>query len=394
MLDSKHTISTTRLTPNHLAPPPPPRYASPMSTHTHTPPAPLNFASDNVAGAAPRVIEAVVAANAGFAAAYGGDDVTARVEVMFCALFEREVAVVLLPTGTAANALAVACFTPPWGAVLTHEESHLADDECGAPEFFSHGAKIIGLPGLGCKLDPATIIAQLARMPHGAMKQVQPMLLSVSNVTESGLVYSPAEIRALKDAVTPRGLALHMDGARFANAVAALGCSPAEITWKAGVDVLSFGGTKIGAMAAEAIIFFDPAKARDVKFMHKRSGHVLSKTRFLSAQFEALLADGYWLELARHANAMATRLASGIADIPGCRNAWETQANEVFVIARRSDIAHWRSQGLMTHEWSSRSLRVADRPTEGEDMIRLVTSFATSFESVDRLLHVMNSARG
>lgn len=335
---------------------------------------------------------AVVAANQGAAAAYGGDDVTARVEAMFCELFAREVAVVLLPTGTAANALAVSCFTPPWGAVLTHEESHLADDECGAPEFFTHGAKIVGLPGFGSKLDPAAVIAQLARMPHGAMKQVQPSLLSISNVTESGLVYAPDEVRALKDAITPRGLALHMDGARFANAVAALGCSPAEITWKAGVDVLCFGGTKIGALAAEAIIFFDPAKARDVKFMHKRSGHVLSKMRFLSAQFEALLQDGYWLDLARHANAMAAMLATGLSGLEGCRLAWPVQANEVFVIARRDAAARWREEGLIAHGWSDRALPLSGRPGPDEEIIRLVTSFATGPASIARFLALATQA--
>ena len=353
--------------------------------------APLNFISDNVAGAAPRVMAAILAANDGNTDAYGADEIIKRVEAQFCALFERDVAVVLLPTGTASNALAVASFTPPWGAVLTYEESHLADDECGAPEFFSHGAKIIGLPGIGSKLEPAMVAAQLARMPAGAMKQVQPAMLSISNITESGLVYTAEEVCALKAAIAPRGLALHMDGARFPNAVAALGCSPADITWKAGVDVLCFGGTKIGALAAEAIIFFDKDKARNVRFMHKRSGHVLSKMRFLSAQFEALLANGHWLDLATSANAMAAMLANGIADIPGCRLAWPTQANEVFVIAKRDAIAKWRGHGLRAHGWNDRALAEQDKPGPDEEIIRLVTCFATEAASISRLLALMRN---
>lgn len=351
----------------------------------------LHFASDNVAGAAPRVLDAVIAANAGYAPAYGADDWTKRVEAGFSALFEREVAVILLPTGTAANALATALFTPPWGAVLTHEQSHLADEECGAPEFFTQGAKLVGLPGFGCKVTADAVSRQLARMPAGAMKQMPPALLSIANVTEAGLVYRPAEVRALKEAIAPRGLALHMDGARFAYALATLGCTPAELTWKAGVDVLSFGGTKIGALAAEAIILFDPHRTHDVAFRHKRTGHVLSKMRFLSAQMEALLADGYWLELARHGNAMAARIATAVAALPQARLAWPCEANEVFVIAPRPRIAAWRAAGLHALSWPGRALPAELAPREDEDMLRLVTSFATEASDVERLVALLSS---
>jgi threonine aldolase len=340
----------------------------------------LDFTSDNVAGAAPRVMEAVLAANHGKAPAYGADEITARVTRKLCDLFGREVAVAFLPTGTAANALAAGLFVRPWQSILTFAESHLADDECGAPEFFTHGAKIVGLPGAGSKLTPDEVARRLAQMPEGAMKQMQPALLSISNVTESGLVYQPGEVRALKEAITPRGLALHMDGARFPNAMAALGCAPADITWKAGVDVLCFGGSKIGALAAEAVIVFDPEQARDMKYIHKRSGHVLSKMRFLSAQFEALLDGDYWLELGRHANAMAARLARS-AEAAGCRLAWPCEANEVFVIAPAARVAGWRARGLKAHRWTDMAYVGALAPDE--EIVRLVTSFATTGESVE-----------
>jgi threonine aldolase len=335
----------------------------------------LDFTSDNVAGAAPRVMAAVVAANRGKAAAYGADEATARVTRALCDLFGCEVAVAFLPTGTAANALAAALFVRPWQSILTFRESHLADDECGAPEFFTHGAKIIGLEGEGAKLTPETVAAQLAAMPEGAMKQMQPALLSISNVTEAGLVYHPQEVRALKHIISRRGLALHMDGARFPNAVAALGSTAADITWKAGVDVLCFGGTKVGGLAAEAVIVFAPEKAREMKYIHKRSGHVLSKMRFLTTQFEALLEDDYWLELAAHANAMARLLATG-AQKAGCRLAWPCEANEVFVIAPAARIAGWRAQGLKAHRWTHAAL--SGVLSQDEEIIRLVTSFATT----------------
>ncbi len=209
---------------------------------------------------------------------------------------------------------------------------------------------------VGGKLAPAAVAAKLAAMPEGAMKQMQPALFSLSNVTECGLVYRPEEVSALKRVVAPRGLALHMDGARFPNAVAALGCPPADITWRAGVDVLCFGGSKIGALAAEAVIVFEPEKARELKYIHKRSGHVLSKMRFLAAQFEALLEGDHWLDLARHGNAMAARLAAGVARLPGVNLAWPCEANEVFVAAPAARIAGWRANGLKAHGWTQTAL--------------------------------------
>jgi threonine aldolase len=329
---------------------------------------------------------ALAEANAGPALAYGQDPWTARVEAAMSELFEREVAVALLATGTAANALALACITQPWGAVLTHEESHIADDECGAPEFFTNGAKLVGLAGVGSKLTPEVVTAQLARMPHGAVKQVQPQCLSITQATESGLVYRPAEIAALAAAIRPRGLALHMDGARFANAVVALGCSPADITWKAGVDVLSFGATKNGAWAAEAVVFFDPAKAEQMPWRRKRSGHTVSKGRFVAAQFEALLRNGHWLDLARQANRLAARLAGGLGAISGIRLGWACEANAVFGIMPQAMAASLRADGALFYDWSARSLPAGEALRPGEGIYRFVCSHATTEQEVDGLL--------
>lgn len=348
----------------------------------------MNFASDNAVGASPKVMAAIEAANTGSALAYGNDPWTARVAQQMRDLFEKDVAIWLLATGTAANALALASVTDPWGAVLTHEESHICDDECGAPEFFSDGAKIVGLPGYGSKLLPDVVKERLARMPHGNVKQVQPQCLSISQATESGLVYSPAEVAALSEAIRPRGLALHMDGARFANAVTALGCSPAEITWKAGVDMLSFGGTKNGAWAAEAVVFFDPERAREMPWRRKRSGHTVSKGRFVAAQFEALLAGGHWLDLARTANNHASRLAGGLSAAPGIRLGWDCQANEVFAIMPKALAANLRMAGAVFYDWTGRALAADNQLGPNESIHRFVCSFATDAAEIDKLLAI------
>lgn len=352
----------------------------------------MNFVSDNLAGASEPVMRAMAAANEGFSTAYGNDAWTKRVEALFADLFEREVAVVLVTTGTAANALALASLVDPWGAVLCHQEAHIAADECGAPEFFTGGAKIVGLPGDGCKLVPEVVEHQLARMPAGSLHQVQPQLLSITQATECGLVYKPAEIAALKAAIRPRGLKLHMDGARFANALAALGCTPAEISWKAGVDVLSFGGTKNGAFAAEAVIMFDPADAAEMPWRRKRAGHTLSKGRLIGAQFEGLLAGGHWLDLARHANAMASRLADAIPAAGRLRLAWPCEANEVFLVLPPSAQAGLAAQGVRYIVWSDAALPAGQDLLPGEVVGRFVCSFATQAEEVDRLAALLGAA--
>jgi threonine aldolase len=254
----------------------------------------MDFASDNAWGAAPEILAALTAANSGPTPAYGADDWTARAERRLAEVFERDCAVFLVATGTAANALALAALAPPWGAIFCHETAHVADDECGAPEFYTAGAKLVGIPGAAGKIPEAGLGRALARYPRGLVKQVQPAALTLSQATECGTIYTCAEIAALADMAHAAGLGVHMDGARFANALVSLGCTAADMTWKAGVDVLSFGATKNGALACEAVVFFDPAQADDFAFRRKRGGHTLSKGRLLGAQMLAYLEGDHF----------------------------------------------------------------------------------------------------
>jgi threonine aldolase len=351
------------------------------------------FASDNGLGASDKVMQAILAANAGARLGYGRDEGTRQVEQMLSDLFEREVAAFMVITGTAANGLALSTLTPPWGIVLCHEESHVMEDECCGPEFFTGGAKLIGIRGPGAKITAAALektIASLGRrVPHNAPIHA----LSLTQSTELGLVYSVDEVKALSAIAKAHGLGVHMDGARFANAVASLGCTPAEITWKAGVDVLSFGTTKDGGLACEAIIYFDPAKGAEMTRRRMRGGHLLSKHRFLTAQMEAFLGDDHWLDLARHANAMAARLAAGLAAIPGIRLPYQPQANGLFPIMPQPVIDALTAAGAVFYPWLDKGLPPDQAVRPGEAMMRLVTSFATREEEVDRFLAVARAAR-
>lgn len=342
------------------------------------------FTSDNTRGASERVLSAIVAANGGALPSYGADEITARVAQRFAAIFEHEVEVFLVATGTAANALAIASMVPPYGSLLTHRESHAIEDECGAPEFFTQGAKLIGLAGTGGKLSPQTLSAYWDEIPEGT-NHPPVRGVSISQATEFGLVYRPEEIAALGRTARSLGLHLHMDGARFANALVALGTTPAAITWRAGVDVLSFGATKNGCLLAEAVIFFNRELARDFAFRRKRAGQTLSKHRLASAQFDAYLSDDHWLDLARHANAMAARLAGGLT-AQGYRLAWPCEANEVFVILDEADETRLRAAGARFYLWSVRSLPETTALAPGERVARLVTSFATQETEVEAFL--------
>jgi len=347
----------------------------------------MNFASDNSAGIAPPILEAIIKSSQGFALAYGRDDATARLGQLVSALFERDVAVYLVPTGTAANALALAHLSPPWGAVLCHAESHIVIDECGAPEFFGGGLKLIELAGEGGKIAVATLEERLARGPWGGPHHVTAAVLSLTQATEAGTIYRVDDIRALADVAHQHGLAVHMDGARFANALVRMNASPADVTWKAGVDVLSLGATKAGALAAEAVIFFDPARAQHMHERRKRGGHLVSKHRFLAAQFAAFLADGLWLDLARHANSMADRLAADLTAL-GLVPVWPVEANEVFVrLPRRTD-ARLRAAGAAYYEWGTQSLPAGTAVTADAVLVRLVTSFATTEADIARFVTV------
>ena len=289
-----------------------------------------DFRSDNVGGAAPEIIEAIVAANTGTAAPYGDDDHTRRMNERFAALFERPVQVFALSSGTGSNSVALAALANPYGAIYCHETAHINVYECGAPEFFT-GAKLVGLPGDDFKLDAAALDEALALAGRGNPTRVQPFALNITQPTDFGTMYSPAEVSALCAVAHRHGLRVHMDGARFANALVALGCSPADLTWRCGVDVLSLGATKNGAINAEALVVFDPALAREVPFRMKRGGQVLSKARFVSAQLERYVADDRWLERARRANANARELAQRLAEVPGVSLVAPVEINMLFV---------------------------------------------------------------
>jgi threonine aldolase len=338
----------------------------------------VNFTSDNCYGVAPEIMAALARANAGAARSYGDDDVTRALEARFCELFEREVVVHPVISGTAANALALATLVPPHGAILCHEQSHIVGDECGAPEFFTHGARVIGLEGRDGKLAPTALEAALARFVRGDVHHLQPSAISITQASELGTVYRADEIAAVAGVARGRAMKLHMDGARFANALVHLGSAPADITWRAGVDVLSFGATKNGAMGAEAVVFFDPALAADFEYRRKKSGHLVSKMRFVSAQLEAYLEGGLWLRLAARANALALRLADGLSAVAGI--AHPTEANEVFAFLPVAVAARLREAGARFYDWTP--------PKDGRVLVRLVASFATSEEDVAKFVAI------
>jgi threonine aldolase len=349
----------------------------------------MNFMSDNAAAVAPDILAAIARASDGAVPAYGNDALTKRVEQRFAELFGREVAVFLVSTGTAANALALAHLAPPWGAVLCHAEAHIATDECGAPEFFGGGLKLIGLPGEGCKITPATLSAALDQRQWGGPHHVSPAVLSLSQATEGGTVYRPEEIQALAEIAHARGMLVHVDGARFGNALAHLGVSPSQAV--AGIDALSFGATKGGALAAEAIVFFDRARGAGMEERRKRGGHLVSKHRFTAAQMDAYLADDLWLRLARHANAMAAALGKGLA-AAGHAPVWPVEANEVFVAFPQSIREQLERAGARFYPWTTQSLPKSIVVAADATLVRLVTSFATVEHEVEQFVGLAKTA--
>ena len=343
----------------------------------------MNFASDNTAGVAPAILDAIVQANHGYARGYGNDDWTESVERRLSEIFERDVAIFLVPTGTAANALALAQITPPWGVVMCHAESHIVTDECGAPEFFGGGLKLVGLSGDDGKIAPDTLKAALAGYGGHSPHQMIASALSITQAGEAGTIYRTDQIATLCGIAHQRSLAVHMDGARFANALVRLNASPAQMTWQSGVDVLSFGATKGGALAAEAVVVFDPGRAAFMAERRKRSGHLLSKHRFLAAQFAAYLEDGRWLTLARHANAMADRLAGKLAAL-GLAPVWPVEANLIFVVLPRALDARLKAAGANYYVRTSENLKLG----VDDVLVRLVTSFATREEDIERFVNL------
>ena len=348
----------------------------------------MDFASDNVFGVHPRIIEALTTANAGTAVSYGGDDWTRRAEERLCEVFEREVLAFLVVTGTVANALALSTMAPSYGAVLCHADAHIMVDECGAPELFTGGAKLIGLDEPAGKITAATIEETLAGFIRGE-HDPKPAAISITQASEFGTVYTPDEIAAISAVARSRKMRLHMDGARFANALVSLEVTPAELTWKAGIDAMSFGATKNGAMALEAVVFFDQTLAEDFSFRRMRAGQLLSKGRFLGAQMLAYLKDNLWLDNARHANAMAGRLANGLAGAAKVRLPLPTEANEVFAIIPQKLHGDLARTGVVYHQWPGAGPGT-DRVGKDEILVRFVASYLTSAEDVDRLIGLMS----
>jgi threonine aldolase len=344
----------------------------------------MNFISDNAVGVAPEIMSALLEANRGPSMPYGADDWTKRVERRFAEIFEHDVRVFPVATGTAANALSLASLTPPYGSIYAHEESHVMTDECGAPEMFSGGAKLRSVPGAHGKLTAEALADALKRGASDDVHQVIPSAASITQATEAGTVYKPAELQAIAEVARRHKVRLHMDGARFANAMAFLGVPARQVTWEAGIDILSFGASKGGCMAAEAVVFFDPALAENFGYRRMRGGHLISKMRFVSAQLEAYLADGLWLKLARHANAMAQRLAHGLGGtlprLPGARLLHPVEGNELLVQLPAGTIAGLRQAGFGFYDW----------PCEQGAAIRLVTAFNTAASDVELFLKTLS----
>lgn len=337
------------------------------------------FASDNGAPVPAQVMAALVRANAGPAMPYGADDLSAATRDRIRTIFEAPMAeVFLLATGTAANALALAVLCPPWGSVLCHRLAHVDQDECGAPEFFTSGAKLIGIDGAHGRIAPDALTRALALVGTSGVHGVQRAALSLTNATEAGTIYTSSEIAALCTVAHAAGLGVHLDGARLANALVATGASPAEMTWRAGVDIVTLGGTKNGLLGVEAVVIFDPTKAQEFALRRKRGGHLFSKYRYLAAQMDGWLTDDLWLGLAGHANAMAARLAAGIATVPGAHLVHPVQANIVFAALPAAGLARARAAGAQFYQ---EDIGSAESP-----VVRLVTSWATDIAEIDTLL--------
>ena len=324
----------------------------------------MRFFSDNAAPVHPAILRAIAEADT-LDTAYDGDRWSQALDARFSDLFETEVRALWVPSGTAANCLALAALCPPHGAVVCHRDAHIQNDECGAPEFYTHGAKLLLAEGAGAKLTPDTLGAVLGLARYDVHQQ-RPSAVSITNATEYGLVYSPDEVAAIGAVTRARGLGFHMDGARFANAVAATGASPADLTWRGGVDALSFGFVKNGGMNAEALVFFRPELAEATLFRRKRAGLLLSKGRYLAAQLLAMLNGDLWLDCARASNAGAALLARAA----GARLVHPVQANEVFLRVTAEEAARLRAQGFDFYDWGPGEARLVVAWDQREDDIR------------------------
>jgi threonine aldolase len=343
----------------------------------------MNFGSDNQYGVDQRIMQAMVDANARLTdTPYCHDDDSKRVEERLSEIFEKPVKAFLVVNGTGANSLALSALTSSFGGIICHEVAHINTDECNAPELFTGGAKLITLKGDGAKITSAAIEEKLRSFVHGE-HGAKPSVVSITNATELGNIYRPSEVVALSRRAKAHGLKLHMDGARFANALVSANCTAAELTWKSGVDVLSFGGTKNGGMILEAVIFFNHQHAEDFLYRRKRAGQLISKSRYLSSQMLAYLRDDVWLANARHANMMATILADGLRKSNTIRVSQPVEANEVFAFMPKTLHAELEAKGAHFYEWPDKGCG------PDETHVRFLLSFATPRAHVDQFLELI-----
>ena len=337
----------------------------------------VKFASDNVAGACPEVLDAILKANEGDSIPYGNDQISTDLQNKFSEIFEKEVVVFPTASGTAANALALATLTPSFGNIYCHKLAHINMDECGAPEFYTGGGKLVTLQGNKGKITAEELDKTISG--KGIVHHTQPSSVSITQVCETGEVYQLDEIKKISEVTHKHNLNIHMDGARFANALTSLNCSPAEMTWKSGIDVLSFGATKNGCIAAEAIIFFKKDLVGNIAFLMKRAGHLLSKMRFVSAQLDAYISNDVWLKNAKHANDMGKMLSEGLAKHNSIEIAYPTEANEVFAKFPRHMIEHLNSEGYKMNE----------DELDGK-AVRLVAAWNTKASDIESFLNSIN----
>ena len=343
------------------------------------------FASDNASPVPQQVLDAVAKVNEGYAASYGTDAEMDEVRRLIREIFEApEAEVYLVATGTSANVLSLATLVQPWQAICCHRNAHIAEDECGSPEFYTGGSKLNLIDGDHGKITPAALEAAIKVQVQGFVHSVQRGALSLTNATESGTVYSYDELKALCDVAKRYDMPVHLDGARFANSVVSTGATPAEMSWKAGVDVLSFGGTKNGLMGVEAVILFDPKLAWEFELRRKRGGHLFSKHRYLSAQMLAYLTDGLWLDLAGKANAAAKKLSNGILSLEGATLVHPTDANAVFASWNRAGHRRAMEAGAKYYFWGSEGN--LDGPDDGLESARLVCSWCTADAEIEQFL--------